>query len=184
MHRGLSVRHRNGPVREGRHLPTTPHGWRSDDCPAARDGAGFREGVGGPAADGRRPGGPGSPRGPGLRRIVCRDGQRPRTERPDPKDKIPLFNMLGEARDLAPRKGRSERSPRASGRSLPRTRTSSTPGSRWATPLQGTAIREAIDHFTKALALKPDYDLAVINIAAAIGSSATTTRRSRGSSII
>lgn len=90
----------------------------------------------------------------------------PRTDRADPKDKIDLFNMMGMARDM----GREE------------------DGFEKAVPLLTKVVtadpnvidawfslgnlyfkegryRESIGHFRKALELKPDYDLAVINMA-------------------
>lgn len=92
----------------------------------------------------------------------------PRTARPDPKDKIPLFNLLGEARDLAPTKGSF-----AAVTAILRKVLAEDPEVIDAWFSLGNAYfkerrhREAIDYFKKALALKPDYDLAVINIAAA-----------------
>jgi arylsulfatase A-like enzyme/tetratricopeptide (TPR) repeat protein len=92
----------------------------------------------------------------------------PRTARPDPKDKIPLFNLLGEARDLAPTKGSF-----AGVTAILRKVLAEDPEVIDAWFSLGNAYfkerryREAIDYFKKALALKPDYDLAVINIAAA-----------------
>jgi tetratricopeptide (TPR) repeat protein len=91
-----------------------------------------------------------------------------RTARPDPKDKIPLFNLLGEARDLAPTKDSF-----AGVTAILRRVLAEDPEVIDAWFSLGNAYfrerryREAIDHFKKALALKPDYDLAVINIAAA-----------------
>jgi len=92
----------------------------------------------------------------------------PRTARADPKDKIPLFNLLGEARDLAPGKDSfSKVTP------LLRKVLAADPEVIDAWFSLGNAYfkerryREAIGYFQRALALKPDYDLAVINIAAA-----------------
>ncbi len=92
----------------------------------------------------------------------------PRTARADPKDKIPLFNLLGEARDLAPTKNSF---PKVT--AILRKVLAADPEVIDAWFSLGNAhfkerrYREAIGYFKKALALKPDYDLAVINIAAA-----------------
>ncbi|MCU0252797.1 MAG: sulfatase-like hydrolase/transferase [Vicinamibacterales bacterium] len=92
----------------------------------------------------------------------------PRTARPDPKDKIPLFNLLGEARDLAPAKGSF-----AAVTAILRKVLAEDPQVIDGWFSLGNAYfkerrhKEAIEYFRRALALKPDYDLAVINIAAA-----------------
>jgi tetratricopeptide (TPR) repeat protein len=92
----------------------------------------------------------------------------PRTTRADPKDKIPLFNMLGEARDLAPTK---DSFPKVT--AILRRVLAADPEVIDAWFSLGNAYfkerryREAIDQFKHALSLKPDYDLAVVNIAAA-----------------
>ena len=92
----------------------------------------------------------------------------PRTTRADPKDKFALFNLLGEARDLAPAKGSF---PRVT--AILRKVLAEDPQVIDAWFSLGNAYfkerrhREAIEYFKRALALKPDYDLAVINIAAA-----------------
>ena len=92
----------------------------------------------------------------------------PRTGRADPKDKIPLFNLLGEARDVAPEKGSF---PKVT--AILRKVLAADPEVIDAWFSLGNAYfkerryKEAIDYFKRALALKPDYDLAVINIAAA-----------------
>jgi arylsulfatase A-like enzyme/tetratricopeptide (TPR) repeat protein len=91
-----------------------------------------------------------------------------RTNRADPKDKIPLFNLLGDARDLAQEKGSF-----AKVTSMLRQVLGADPEVIDAWFSLGNAYfkeqryKEAIEYFKKALALKPDYDLAVINIAAA-----------------
>ncbi len=92
----------------------------------------------------------------------------PRTTRPDPKDKIPIFNLLGEARDLAPTKGSF---PKVT--AILRKVLASDPEvidgwfSLGNAYFKERRYKEAIEYFRKALSLKPDYDLAVINIAAA-----------------
>jgi arylsulfatase A-like enzyme/Tfp pilus assembly protein PilF len=92
----------------------------------------------------------------------------PRTTRADPKDKFALFNLLGEARDLAPAKGSF---PKVT--AILRKVLAEDPQVIDAWFSLGNAYfkerrhREAIEYFKRALALKPDYDLAVINIAAA-----------------
>jgi arylsulfatase A-like enzyme/Tfp pilus assembly protein PilF len=92
----------------------------------------------------------------------------PRTDRADPKDKIRLFNLLGEARDVAPTKGSF---PKVT--AILRKVLAEDPQVIDAWFSLGNAYfkerrhREAIEYFKRALALKPDYDLAVINIAAA-----------------
>jgi tetratricopeptide (TPR) repeat protein len=92
----------------------------------------------------------------------------PRTTRADPKDKIPLFNLLGDARDLAPTK---DSFPKVT--AMLRQVIEADPEVIDAWFSLGNAyfkehrFHEAIDYFKKALALKPDYDLAVVNIAAA-----------------
>lgn len=91
-----------------------------------------------------------------------------RTDRADPKDKFELFNLLGEARDLAPTK---DSFPKVT--AILRKVLAADPEVIDAWFSLGNAYfkegrhREAIEHFKRALALKPDYDLAVINIAAA-----------------
>jgi len=92
----------------------------------------------------------------------------PRTARADPKDKFALFNLLGEARDLAPTKGSFSKVT-----AILRKVLAEDPQVIDAWFSLGNAYfkerrhREAIEYFRRALALKPDYDLAVINIAAA-----------------
>jgi len=92
----------------------------------------------------------------------------PRTGRADPKDKFELFNLLGQARDLAPTK---DSFPQVS--AILRKVLAADPEVIDAWFSLGNAYfkerryREAIEQFKRALALKPDYDLAVVNIAAA-----------------
>lgn len=92
----------------------------------------------------------------------------PRTTRADPKDKIPLFNLLGVARDLAPTKDSFTKVT-----AMLRQVLDADPEVIDAWFSLGNAYfkehryRDAIEYFKKALALKPDYDLAVVNIAKA-----------------
>ncbi len=92
----------------------------------------------------------------------------PRENRADPKDKIELFNLMGDARDLMPEK---DSFPKVT--ALLRRVLTADPRVIDAWFSLGNAYfkagryQEAIDHFRKALELKPDYDLAVINIAGA-----------------
>ena len=106
--------------------------------------------------------------GPRLRRLVRRHRVGPATDRADPKDKIELFNLMTEAREVAQRRDRRvrERHRAATGRSL-----AEDPNviDALVQPRQPTTrcgrFDEAIAYFKKALALKPDYDLPVINMA-------------------
>jgi tetratricopeptide (TPR) repeat protein len=90
-----------------------------------------------------------------------------RTDRADPKAKIDLFNLMGEAKDLAQEKGSFDRVA-----AILRKVLAADPNVIDAWFSLGNAYfrerryREAIEQFQRALALKPDYDLAVINIAA------------------
>jgi arylsulfatase A-like enzyme/tetratricopeptide (TPR) repeat protein len=92
----------------------------------------------------------------------------PRTTRADPKDKFALFNLLGEARDLAPTEGSF---PKVT--AILRKVLAEDPDVVDAWFSLGNAYfkerryRESIEYFRRALVLKPDYDLAVMNIAAA-----------------
>lgn len=91
-----------------------------------------------------------------------------RTDRADPKDKIDLFNLMGEARDAS-------QEPEAFARTvaLYRKVVEADPNVIDAWFSLGNAhfkegrYTDAITYFKKALELKPDYDLAVINMAAA-----------------
>lgn len=87
--------------------------------------------------------------------------------RADPKDKIALFNLMSEARDL----GHDEAADTAKMIALLRRVVADDPQviDAWFSLgnvyyRQGDFI-EALAHFSKALALKPDYDLALINMA-------------------
>jgi len=92
----------------------------------------------------------------------------PRTERADPKDKSELFNLLGQARELAPTEGSFPKVTAILRRVL-----DADPDVIDAWFSLGNAYfkegrhREAIEYFKRSLALKPDYDIAVMNIAAA-----------------
>jgi arylsulfatase A-like enzyme/tetratricopeptide (TPR) repeat protein len=89
-----------------------------------------------------------------------------RSDRADPKDKIDLFNRIGEARDLGREEGGFERAAAMLTGVL-----ESDPQVIDAWFLLGNLYfkegryREAIGHFRNVLELKPDYDLAVINMA-------------------
>jgi len=90
----------------------------------------------------------------------------PRTDRADPKDKVGLFNLLGEAREAHQKPDSFAETVRILRRVLdedPKVIDA------WFT-LGNVYFREgkwqdAITQYRKALELKPDYDLAVINIA-------------------
>ncbi|MDO8834478.1 MAG: tetratricopeptide repeat protein, partial [Vicinamibacterales bacterium] len=91
-----------------------------------------------------------------------------RTDRADPKDKIDLFNLMSSARDVAAEKGGFTRAV-----AMFNTVLKADPEviDAWFSLgnlyFRERRYRDAIQRFSKALALKPDYDLAVINIAAA-----------------
>jgi len=97
----------------------------------------------------------------------------PRTGRADPKDKIDLFNKLGTATDLA--KDSDDDNPAAFsdiiGLLKDVVREDSQVIDAWF--MLGTQYlrhgepSKAVDYFKKTLSLKPDYDLAVINLARA-----------------
>lgn len=90
----------------------------------------------------------------------------PRSDRADPKDKIDLFNRIGEARDLGREDGGFERAA-----AMLADVVKADPKVIDAWFLLGNLYfkegryREAIAHFRNVLELKPDYDLAVINMA-------------------
>jgi choline-sulfatase len=92
----------------------------------------------------------------------------PRTSRADPKAKIDLFNLMGAARDASQEPGSFDTVV-----GLLRRVTAADPNVIDAWFSLGNAhfregrYREAIDYFARAIALKPEYDLAVINMAAA-----------------
>jgi arylsulfatase A-like enzyme/Tfp pilus assembly protein PilF len=87
--------------------------------------------------------------------------------RADPKDKIALFNLMSEARDL----GHDEAADTAKMIALLRQVVADDPQVIDAWFSLGNVyyrqgdFTEALAHFSKALALKPDYDLALINMA-------------------
>jgi arylsulfatase A-like enzyme/Tfp pilus assembly protein PilF len=97
----------------------------------------------------------------------------PRTERADPKDKIGLFNLMTDAREIA-RQSKSEgTSDQASERviAIYKKVVAEDPEVIDAWFSLGNACQrahryeEAITYFKRALELKPDYDLPVINMA-------------------
>ena len=97
----------------------------------------------------------------------------PRAGRADPKDKIGLFNKLGQAMDLS-KEGEADRDA-----ALPQVvallnevlREDPQVIDAWfmlgTQYLRGQRPDEAVEYFKKTLELKPDYDLAVINLAQA-----------------
>jgi len=96
----------------------------------------------------------------------------PRTGRADPKDKIGLFNKLGEAMDLAREEG-IEAEPFEKIVGLLEDVLHEDPQVIDAWFMMGTLhlrhgkAEQAVKYFTKTLSLKPDYNLAVINLAQA-----------------
>ncbi len=97
----------------------------------------------------------------------------PRTGRADPKDKIGLFNKLGRAMDLANDNDDEDAppSPEMIGVLEEVLREDPEVIDAWFTLgthyLRHREPRKAIEYFQKTLSLKPDYDLAVINLARA-----------------
>ena len=96
----------------------------------------------------------------------------PRTGRADPKDKIGLFNKLGTATDLSKeRGGREESFPRIVGLLNEVVREDPQVIDGWF--MLGTQhlahgdLEKAVEYFKRTLSLKPDYDLAVFNMAQA-----------------
>jgi arylsulfatase A-like enzyme/Flp pilus assembly protein TadD len=91
-----------------------------------------------------------------------------RTDRADPKDKVGLFNKLSEAREATGEANSFQRVV-----ALLREVVDADPNviDGWFklgnAHFRAGRFREAIDYYGRALQLKPDYDLAVINIAAA-----------------
>jgi arylsulfatase A-like enzyme/Tfp pilus assembly protein PilF len=96
----------------------------------------------------------------------------PRTGRADPKDKIGLFNKLGEAMDLS-REAGNEAEPFDKIVGLLEDVLQEDPQVIDAWFMMGTLhvrhgkAEQAVKYFTRTLSLKPDYDLAVINLAQA-----------------
>jgi arylsulfatase A-like enzyme/Flp pilus assembly protein TadD len=90
----------------------------------------------------------------------------PRTDRADPKDKIDLFNLMGEARDIGNDPGGFEK-----GVALLTQVVTQDPNvvDAWFTlgnwHLREGKYAEAIGYFRKLLALKPDHDVAVVSMA-------------------
>ena len=97
----------------------------------------------------------------------------PRTERADPKDKIGLFNKLGTAMDLAKERDKEDEEPFDKIVALLREVLAEDPAVIDGWFMLGTQYlrhgdpKLAVEHFKKTLSLKPDYDLAVINLAQA-----------------
>jgi arylsulfatase A-like enzyme/Flp pilus assembly protein TadD len=90
----------------------------------------------------------------------------PRTDRADPKDKIDLFNLMGEAREIGNSAGGFDK-----GVALLKQVVGQDPNviDAWAA-LGNMHFREgkdaqAIDYFRKVLELKPDHDIAVVSMA-------------------
>jgi arylsulfatase A-like enzyme/Tfp pilus assembly protein PilF len=96
------------------------------------------------------------------------DANDVRTDRADPKDKIALFNKMSTARETAAGKGGFAAAVALFNEVL---REDPKVIDAWFSLgnlyFRERRYRQAIEHYSKALALKPDYDLAVINIAAA-----------------
>jgi arylsulfatase A-like enzyme/Tfp pilus assembly protein PilF len=97
----------------------------------------------------------------------------PRTSRADPKDKIDLFNKLGFATELARDKGPDGKAPYEKIRALLEEVLAEDPqvvDAWFMLGVQSLAAQKfdaAIAHFKKTLSLKPDYDIAVFNLAQA-----------------
>ena len=91
----------------------------------------------------------------------------PRSERADPKDKIALFNLMNSARET----GKAGDDGFAAAVALLRRVVAADPNVIDAWFMLGNEhfkarrFSDAISYFKKALALKPDYDLALINMA-------------------
>ena len=94
----------------------------------------------------------------------------PKTDRADPKDKIGLFNLMSDARDVAQSDRKSEAAAEKAIELYKRV-LSTDPNviDAWFNLGNLTSrlrrFPEAIGYFKRALALKPDYDLPVINMA-------------------
>jgi arylsulfatase A-like enzyme/tetratricopeptide (TPR) repeat protein len=97
----------------------------------------------------------------------------PRTDRADPKDKIGLFNKLGRALELANENDAEDAPPSAEMVAVLEEvlREDAEVIDAWFTLgthyLRHGQPRKSLEYFQKSLALKPDYDLAVINMAKA-----------------
>jgi choline-sulfatase len=96
-----------------------------------------------------------------------------RTGRADPKDKIDIFNKLGEATELSKERDEAGRSPfeKVIGLLHEIVRTDPEVIDAWF--MMGTQYmahgdpEKAVEYYKKTLSLKPDYDLAVFNLAQA-----------------
>jgi len=97
----------------------------------------------------------------------------PRTNRADPKDKISLFNKLGTATEMSKDRDRDDEASFRSVIALLNEVVREDPAVIDAWFMLGTQYlqhgepRRAIDYYKRTLSLKPDYDLAVINLAQA-----------------
>ena len=97
----------------------------------------------------------------------------PRTNRADPKDKISLFNKLGTATEMSKDRDRGDEASFQSVIALLNEVVREDPAVIDAWFMLGTQYlqhgepRRAIDYYKRTLSLKPDYDLAVINLAQA-----------------
>jgi choline-sulfatase len=97
----------------------------------------------------------------------------PRSGRADPKDKIGLFNKLGEATELAKERGADGAAPfeRIIGLLNEIVRTDPEVIDAWFSMgmqyMTHGEPEKAVEYFKRTLALKPDYDLAVFNLAQA-----------------
>lgn len=97
----------------------------------------------------------------------------PRTERADPKDKIGLFNKLGLATELSRERGPDGRPPVEKIMALLDDVVREDPAVIDAWFMLGTqnlnhgTLEKAVEYFKRTLQLKPDYDLAVFNLAQA-----------------
>ena len=94
--------------------------------------------------------------------------RKPGEPLPDPKDKIDIFNLMTSAHETNGKERIRSRHRPPPSRSSPWIRTSSTPGSCSATSTSGSTIfAAALEQYKRALQIKPDYDLATINLAGA-----------------
>ncbi len=97
----------------------------------------------------------------------------PRTDRADPKDKIGLFNKLGDAIELSKEKDAEGRPPFKAIVALLDQVVAEDPQVIDAWFMMGTQymahgdLEKAVGYFKRTLTLKPDYDLAVFNLAQA-----------------
>jgi choline-sulfatase len=97
----------------------------------------------------------------------------PRTNRADPKDKISLFNKLGTATEMSKDRDQGDEASFRSVIAILNEVVREDPAVIDAWFMLGTQYlqhgepRRAIDYYKRTLSLKPDYDLAVINLAQA-----------------